>query len=349
MMKAQRDIRKAAATPMVIAAGLALALAACGAPDTKGLEGEAAVTVKQALSGDRLVLSDGRTVALIGIEAPNRRQKLFDEARAALERIAVGRPAKLAHEGRASINDKTALGHLFVQTEGGRWVWVEEALLLEGLARVHTRKDGAERATPMLAAEAAARQAGRGLWADKDFAVSHATRSLATLSSLGEACKAARTCRRDERDSAPAATAAEPNTAPQNKANAAPAAQESPARAATVQRIADRVAPPQDACSAARAQCSEQGFQIVEGRVRKVFLGKNGAVHFDFGDNYKTDFSVYIGPTDVAAWSGGQDALRAFEGQNVRVRGLVDSFNGPSIRVDHAAQIEQLEAKAATP
>lgn len=307
---------------------LAAVVSACGAPNTQGLQGERAVTIAQTPFPDRVTLDDGTKVALIGIEAPRRGQPEFEGARAALERLALHRPAKIAHEGKATLNDETALAHLFVQTEGGRWVWAQEALLLEGLARVHTRKDGAGRAEALLEAETAAREAGRGIWAERSFAVKDSSRNLERLTEIADACRASRRCRGAAED-----------------APAADGAALTPTKASATPKVAAEVVKPGDdaACAPARTLCRTEGFQLVEGRVRSVFVAERGGVHLNFGPDYKTDFSVYVAPADAQAWSGGVDALRGLEGQRLRVRGYLDSFNGPSIRVDHAAQVEMLE------
>lgn len=211
-----------------------------------------------------------------------------------------------------------ALGHLFVQTEGGRWGWAEEALLLEGLARVQTRKDGVGRASELLAAESAARSAKRGLWAETAYAVKDPVRHVERLRTIGEACRTARRCNDDR---------VEPTQARQTDAR-------------VIKSAASPPPPTAENCAAARELCMADEFQIVEGRVRAVFIAKSGGVHLNFGSDYKTDFSVYIAPSDVAAWTGGAQTLQALEGQRVRVRGDVDSFNGPSIRLHHPAAIE---------
>jgi micrococcal nuclease len=300
-----------------------LALAGCDAPNTEGLKEERGVRVAQAIAGDRVSLEDGQVVYLIGIEAP----RIDSAARDGLERLAAHRPAKVAHEGVADLGEKGALGHLFVQTEGGRWVWVQEALLLEGLARVRTRKDGAGRAAQLLAAETAAREAGRGLWGQKAFRIRDAQRNLADLTTLADTCRTQSQCRN--------------TTRPQDKASAPPEG---------ARKTALRPPPDAAACEAAQKACGDNAFQIVEGKVRKVFITERGAAHLDFGDpddkqSYKTDFSLYIAPADASAWPGGAQALGALVGARVRARGLLTSYNGPSIRIDHPAALELLGEK----
>ncbi|MBY6264760.1 thermonuclease family protein, partial [Azospirillum sp. 412522] len=59
------------------------------------------------------------------------------------------------------------LAHL-VREDG---LWLQSALLVRGLARVHTRPDARAYAAELLAGEEAARNAGRGLWRSRVYAV----------------------------------------------------------------------------------------------------------------------------------------------------------------------------------
>ena len=58
-----------------------------------------------------------------------------------------------------------------VQATTDQGLWLQGALLEAGLARVETFADNHRRASDMLAIEAAARGAGRGLWSDPRFRV----------------------------------------------------------------------------------------------------------------------------------------------------------------------------------
>ena len=132
--------------------------------------------VTAVLDGDTLELEDGRRVRLAGIEAakPPRHANpadgrvwpLADAATRALSELALGRrvalhgPAPLDRHGRL-------LAHL-VREDG---LWLQSALVVRGLARVHTRPDARAYAAELLAGEEAARNAGRGLWRSRVYAV----------------------------------------------------------------------------------------------------------------------------------------------------------------------------------
>ena len=83
-------------------------------------------------------------------------------------------------------------------------------------------------------------------------------------------------------------------------------------------------------------------FQLVEGRV-KAAARVRGRTFLNFGDNYKTDFTVTIAPRDLSRFTAAGQDPRKLEGKRIRVRGWLTSFNGPSMELDHPEQIEVLE------
>lgn len=114
--------------------------------------------VARVLTGDKLVLEGGREVLLAGVEAPAPGAPYGEPARAALERLVRGREVELLNagaEGAASAQP----AHLRV----GR-AWVQGALLDAGAVWVRTASDDRALAPEMLAREAGARGARRGLW-----------------------------------------------------------------------------------------------------------------------------------------------------------------------------------------
>ncbi len=82
----------------------------------------------------------------------------------------------------------------------------------------------------------------------------------------------------------------------------------------------------------------EDSFQLVEGRVREVARVRN-RVFLNFGENWRDDFTLVISgpdrrrfPADMESWVG----------RDVRVRGWIDAYNGPEIRLTHPEQLEWL-------
>jgi len=82
-------------------------------------------------------------------------------------------------------------------------------------------------------------------------------------------------------------------------------------------------------------------FQLVEGRVNKVArFGKR--VFLNFGEDWKSDFTVTIPPASVRLFTKARIDLKALEGRKIRTRGWIQLRNGPSIEVTHPGQIEVL-------
>jgi endonuclease YncB( thermonuclease family) len=83
-------------------------------------------------------------------------------------------------------------------------------------------------------------------------------------------------------------------------------------------------------------------FQLVEGEVREVFSARRNT-YLNFGEDWREDFSLQI-PADASKLfeEEGVD-LAALAGRRVRVRGWIEAYNGPLIRVTHPEQLEILE------
>ncbi len=91
----------------------------------------------------------------------------------------------------------------------------------------------------------------------------------------------------------------------------------------------------------------EGSFQIVEGRIESVALRQN-RIYLNFGKDWKTDFTVSIAPEDKRAFSKQNLDPLQWNGKQVRVRGWIESYNGPYIQITHPAAIEvKVDEKAA--
>lgn len=84
------------------------------------------------------------------------------------------------------------------------------------------------------------------------------------------------------------------------------------------------------------------GFQLVEGRVLDVALVR-GRAYFNFGTNWRTDFTISLNPRAVRLFRRAKVDLGAYKGRRVRVRGWIKSFNGPMIEATHPEQIEVVD------
>jgi micrococcal nuclease len=124
----------------------------------------------EAIDGNSLRLEDGTVLRLAGILAPDQEnppeRAMAAQARAALQRLAVGRDLKALSPDRRDRHDRRLL-----QINTGDGIWLQGELLNAGLARVWTQPDAVERANEMLALEARARAERRGIWALPYFAI----------------------------------------------------------------------------------------------------------------------------------------------------------------------------------
>ena len=94
--------------------------------------------------------------------------------------------------------------------------------------------------------------------------------------------------------------------------------------------------------AANEADAGLRSFQLVEGRVKAAAVVR-GRGYLNFGDDWREDFTVSIGPRDRRRFETEGIAIEDYEGRLVRARGWVDSFNGPMIEATHPEQIEVLE------
>jgi len=131
----------------------AMAQDACGGADLGG------GTVASIRDGRTLVLADGREVRLAALEAP--------ADGSALAALAGHHPLTLKAGPEATDRYGRTVAFAF---PAGSVESLQESLLAAGRARVSTRTGGESCARRLLAAERQARAAGRGLWADPNFA-----------------------------------------------------------------------------------------------------------------------------------------------------------------------------------
>jgi len=154
---------------LVASAGL-IALAACG-DGSAGLDrlslGERGKVVA-VRSGDVIGLDNGLDVRLAGVETPFPDEPGGQAAQDDLTRLVNGKTVELLYGGLRRDSKGRALAQ--VRLADGR-MWVEGALLRDGMARVRTWSDNRAMAKEMLDDEARARIARRGLWGRGVFQV----------------------------------------------------------------------------------------------------------------------------------------------------------------------------------
>ena len=135
--------------------------------------------VAEVLDGDTVRLADGRHVRLIGINAPELGhdgqpdEPLAVAARDRLRGLVEGRDVRLLFEEQQTDHYGRLLAHL----ELADGMPIEEILLKEGLASAIAIPPNVREIARLQAAEALARQARRGLWADTYY-VSAAAETL---------------------------------------------------------------------------------------------------------------------------------------------------------------------------
>ncbi len=140
------------------------------APATEPTPADVRGTVAAVIDGDTLRLADGREVRLAGILAPKPAAgdsaAAAGAARAALAGLALGHEVVVAADGRRMDRYGRALGQMMLR---GGAIWLQGALLGDGLVRVSVAEAGQSRTADMLRIEAVARAGRRGLWADPAY------------------------------------------------------------------------------------------------------------------------------------------------------------------------------------
>ena len=263
--------RLAAVLLLVLAAKVAVAADDPAVAPSLGLVVERQARVVEVIDAGTVLLDDGETVRLAGIEtaglprgdAASPDAQLAMEARQALAALVQGRRVGLASGGTGRDRYGRLRAHLVRMDDGA---WIQGALLARGLARVHSLVDDRTAVADMLAIERRARSRGLGLWSQSRYRVRSASETGAGLGS----------------------------------------------------------------------------FQLVEGRVRAAAVVR-GRGYLNFGADWREDFTVSIGPRDRRRFEDAGIAVEDYEGRLVRVRGWVESFNGPMIEATHPEQIEVLE------
>jgi endonuclease YncB( thermonuclease family) len=167
-----------------------LLLAACG-PQIGDLERGEEGRVVRAYSGDTLELDTGLRIFLAEIDAPRGEDAYAAQAQGELEAMTLHREVLLAYggarrwiprprEGQNQGPDEAAIAHVFVKSEGGRWFWLQHEMVARGAAFVRPRHDNHARSDELIALEALARAAERGLWAKREYRPM-TTRAASTL------------------------------------------------------------------------------------------------------------------------------------------------------------------------
>jgi len=159
--------------------GLMLAAATAeSGPTCSGLEPGPTRTVTRVIDGETVVLDEGTELRLIGALAPRAIDvnaapgSLPAEAATttALRELLLGKSIELAFGGERLDRYGRLQAHAYlVEAEQRRWV--QGHLIKEGLARAYALAGNRACAGELLAAEGAARDARRGLWAEAAYQI----------------------------------------------------------------------------------------------------------------------------------------------------------------------------------
>lgn len=83
-------------------------------------------------------------------------------------------------------------------------------------------------------------------------------------------------------------------------------------------------------------------MQIIVGEVKKIATVKNNA-YLNFGVNYKTDFTIQIDNALRREFSKSNIDIFKLQNKKVEVRGYVESFNGPLVKLESTAHLRVIE------
>ncbi|PZP40677.1 MAG: nuclease [Pseudomonas fluorescens] len=232
--------------------------------------------VVRVLDGDTLILEGDRRVRLLDINTPELShdgepaEAGAAAAADALRRLTFGQDVRVVQGPQAKDRFDRLLGQVYLSSGG----WVNGTLVRDGYAHVYTFADNALHPQELLAYEAQARAAKKGIWAQPRWAVRDATKCCAK-SDIGT-------------------------------------------------------------------------FQLVQGKVLSAMFvkkSKGGRTYLNFGEDWRTDFSVFVDSKD-AKWfkkAGIANIADHYRGKTVRVRGHLQPVNGVLVRVTHPAQVEILD------
>jgi micrococcal nuclease len=169
----------------------AVLMSVAAVPACDGLRDGPRGIVTEIVDGDTLLLDSGRVVRLIGIQAPKLalgRDGYIDwpranEAEAALIALVLRKPVLLRYGGEAIDRHGRTLAQVMV--EGDAPVWVQQAMLAQGQARVYSFPDNRACLAELMAAETRARAGGLGIWGDSYYRVQRADRPADLLALAG--------------------------------------------------------------------------------------------------------------------------------------------------------------------
>ncbi len=332
--RVERWLARAGGLALALAAALALSgglreQAARWLQDAGGPAGAEHVRVVEVVDGDTLVVEDGRSVRVLGVDAPETHnpnlegpQPLGAAATARLAALVAGRTVGLERDTTDADHYGRALRHVWV----GRTL-VAERLVAEGLGRVLVIPPDTRHADRLRAAEADAKADRRGVWglprptALPIFAASDPAAGPAPAATAG--------------GGAPAATLAVPAAGTAVTATLQPAGGPSTCAA----RVPGAV-------SAAEALDLVDTYQAVAFEV--VRTKDTGRVTFlNSHDPYQGHFYVAIFPSDYDKYPAPPAIY--FRGKCIVVQGTIERYRGTPQMVLRGPEDVRVVGDAAAP
>ena len=162
-------------------------------PTACQLEAGPTRAVSSVIDAETLKLDDGTEVRLLGALAPKAPDSELDtsfwpperDAKAALEKLVLGRSVTLAYSGRRSDRYGRTRAHVFVEPlhasgtipDGENRVWVQAHMLSQGHARAYVLKDSLGCLRELAAHEALASASSIGLWSNAAYQMRDATQT----------------------------------------------------------------------------------------------------------------------------------------------------------------------------
>lgn len=132
--------------------------------------------VTAVVDGDTVILANGRSVRLVGIQAPKlplnrvnfKAWPMGRESKVYLEKLSLGQDVQVRLGDHGEDRHGRILAHLVRASDG---LWIQGALLQAGMARVYTFSDNRKLGGDMLAVERQARADQKGIWRLPFYAV----------------------------------------------------------------------------------------------------------------------------------------------------------------------------------
>jgi micrococcal nuclease len=117
------------------------------------------------IDGDTIEFADVGPVRYIGIDTPERGEAYYDEARRYNEELLSQGEISLSYGSERRDRYGRTLAYVFVETEAGSVIFVNEEMVRAGWARALEIPPNVEYAPRLRRMEDVARRQGRGIWA----------------------------------------------------------------------------------------------------------------------------------------------------------------------------------------